>query len=346
VQTAVDKRLLEPGETTHLVVHMDTSRFIGVRTVTVYVVFDQPGSDEVRLWVRANSRTDFSLRPDTLAFGHVHRNNTPVASVLLTFHGRGTARIMNVHSESNYIQPTFVEESRQATQVVYRINAELRQDTPVGRWYSDIWVKTNLPTIPQVRIPLTVTIESALSVSPQKVILGTLAIGEERSRRVIVRGIKPFQITGVEGKGQQLSVQDSVARRTPIHVITVRLYARRPGMLDRTLTLQTDLPEDNHIDFRVTATIRDPNPAPARQASPQPGRERQPVPPPPGRPTSLQPPPPPVAQYAPARRYPVQPAPPPQASKAPEPKKKGFLGSRLRRLRKGLFSLVPRRTHR
>ncbi len=80
---------------------------------------------------------------------------------------------------------------------------------PVGRWYTDVWLKTNNPEIPQIRVPVTVEIESALSVSPDAVALGQVAVNGESERRVIIRGVKPFKIIAVKGGDDQLTVHDS-----------------------------------------------------------------------------------------------------------------------------------------
>ena len=64
---------LQPGQETAIVAHMDTNRFVNSKTVTVFVTFDQPRFEEVRLWVQANSREDVTFAPDNIAFGQVKR---------------------------------------------------------------------------------------------------------------------------------------------------------------------------------------------------------------------------------------------------------------------------------
>jgi hypothetical protein len=46
--------VLKPGEETTILVQMDTRRFTGTKTVTIFVTYGQPYT-EVRLWVQANS---------------------------------------------------------------------------------------------------------------------------------------------------------------------------------------------------------------------------------------------------------------------------------------------------
>jgi hypothetical protein len=234
---------------------MDTTRFYGPRSVTIFVQFDQPRFEEVRLWVQANTRNDFNLTPDTLSFGHIKRGTAPGSSVSITFYGNSEAKILSVQAESNYVVPTITEAKRGEAEVVYTLNTKLRSDTPVGKWFTDVWVKTNLTTMPQVRVPLTVEIESPLTISPSVVTLGTLKVDGESERRVILRGVQPFRVTRVKGGDDSLTVKTNTAEAREVHVLTIRLKPSKSGTVDRTLRVVTDLKEDNEIDFRINASV-------------------------------------------------------------------------------------------
>src|SRR5712692_4065264 len=66
---------LAPGQSTAIQAYMDTRRFFGSKAVTIYVSFDQPHWEEVRLWVQANSRDDLLLTPQTFALGQAKRGS-------------------------------------------------------------------------------------------------------------------------------------------------------------------------------------------------------------------------------------------------------------------------------
>jgi hypothetical protein len=246
---------LEAGESTHVIARMDTTRFTGVKSVTIYVQFDQPAFEEVRLTVQANGRNDFTVTPDTLAFGQLKRGGTPSASVLLAFYGNADTQITEATCESNYIKPRVQEVRRQDTEVTYQLTARLRADAPVGKWYTDVWVRTNNADMPAIRVPLTVEIESALSINPETVTLGALKPQSESERRVIVRGAKPFKIIKIEGVDDHLVVRDNSTQAKPVHVLTIKFKAGQPGDLNRTLRVLTDLADDNKIDFHVNAQV-------------------------------------------------------------------------------------------
>lgn len=249
------KETLQPGEESAILASMDTTKFTGVKSVTVYVLFDAPRTEEVRLWVRANGRDDVSVNPDTLAFGQVKRGNSPTAAVRITFLGTPDARVLQVAAESNYVQPTLREISRQGAEVAYELSAKLRGDAPAGKWYTDVWLSTNNESMPRVRVPLTVEIEALLSVNPPAVALGEIKVGAEAERKVIVRGAKPFKITGVKGTDGVLSVKDSSNVSKFVHVLTVKVRSDRPGILTRNLDILTDLEGDNHIELGASARV-------------------------------------------------------------------------------------------
>jgi hypothetical protein len=254
VSASALKTTLKPGEETAILAHMDTNRFSGTKSVTIFVQFSQPQWEEVRLVVQANSRDDVILSPDSLAMGHAKRGTSPSATVSVTLLG-SQAHVTGVQSESNYVQTTLKETKKENGELAYSLTAKLRADAPVGKWYTDVWLKTNSPAMPRVRVPLTVEVESALSISPAAVSLGQVAVGSQVERKVIVRGTQPFRITEVRGADGELVVSDSANDSEAIHVLTVTLKGSKPGDLNRTLRVITDLKEEGEIDFRAQGQV-------------------------------------------------------------------------------------------
>jgi hypothetical protein len=251
--TAIDS-YLAPGQASSILAQMDTRRFFGVKNVTIYVQFDQPRWDEVRLWVQANGRDDVMLNPDTIAFGRVKRATSPVSNVTVTLTS-GDWQVQSIQSESNYIQPAIKLVRHEAGELVYEVSARLRADAPVGKWYTDIWLATTNPAMPRIRVPLTVEIESALNISPATVLLDQVKAGTEAERKVIVRGVKPFRITAVKGTDAQMTVRDASPESKPVHVLTVTVRTKNVGELQRTFQVLTDLPGESAVEFSARAHI-------------------------------------------------------------------------------------------
>jgi len=246
--------VLAPGQSTAVLAQMDTTRFVGPKTVTIYVQFDQPQWAEVHLSISANSRTDVVVTPDTLAFGPVPRGTGPARQTTVTFAG-GT-QLVSVAAESNYVQLTAKPVRNSGYDVAYEVTATLRPDTPVGKWYTDVWLNTNNAGAPRIRVPLTVDVEPALNLSPAAAAFGAVTMGGEAERRVILRGPQPFRITEVKGADEQVSVAAGDGKEArPVHVLTVKVKAAGAGDLSRTLTIVTDLPGDGTAELPVKATV-------------------------------------------------------------------------------------------
>jgi hypothetical protein len=247
--------LLQPGQETAIIAQMDTSRFINTKTVTIFVVFDQPRYEEVRLWVQANSREDVIFNPNDIAFGRVKRGSTPESKIQITFLGSNQTQILETKSESSYVQATVTEVKRDGGGTAYEVSAKLRGDTPAGKWYTDIWLKTNNTAMPKLRVPVTVEVEAALSVSPNTVSLGQIKAGEESDRKVIIRGVRPFRIIGISGTDSQLQVRPTSNEAKAVHVLTVTLNPREAGDLSRIIHVQTDLKPGGDIEFNAQAQV-------------------------------------------------------------------------------------------
>lgn len=246
---------LAPGEVGVVVVQMDTRRFSGLKNVTVYVHFDQPQIEEVRLWVQADSRDDVSVSPEGLTFGTIKRGSSPAAQVTITFLGAGAWQILDARCDSNYVQTNMQPVQPNGGPVAYQLTAQLRPDTPVGKWFTDVWLRTNQPAVPRVRVPLTVEIQSNLSLNPTAVALGEVKTGSRVERKVILSGVKPFKVVRFEGVGENVKVSDSATDSKPVHVLTIAFQAPEPGEARHSIRIVTDLDEDGEIELVAQAKI-------------------------------------------------------------------------------------------
>jgi hypothetical protein len=255
VSASADRADVAPGQQAAVVADMDTRRFSGQRTVTIYVQLDRPRWEEERLSVRAESRDDVSLSPESFAFGQARRGSSPTASVDLGVLGGGDWRVVDAGCDSSYVKANAEEISRDGGRVVYRVTATLRPDTPIGAWYTDVWLNTTSAVAPRVRVPLTVEVTPSLSVSPSIADLGTIKKGAEAQQKVLVRGVKPFRITSVLGTDDRLSVTDASPESKQVHVLTIKLKGGAPGDLRRTLRLRTDQKDEGDVEFEATARV-------------------------------------------------------------------------------------------
>jgi hypothetical protein len=249
------KSQLAPGEETTLSVRMDSGKFFGVKTVWIYVTLSGSQYEEVKLWIQANSRDDINLTPDTIAFGLIHRGDGPSKSISITFFGNVPSDITEVQAESNYVQPKIGPARRNGSEVTYELTVKLRPDTPVGKWFTDVWVKTSNPSLPKVRVPLTVSIDPAITVNTTILTLGEVKVGQSVERKLVVRGVKPFKITDIKGTDGVIEVKNNSTESREQHVLTVRLKGDKPGAIDRALKVITDIKDEGEVEFHAKGQV-------------------------------------------------------------------------------------------
>jgi len=92
VRASISKNDLKAGESTTVVVYLDTRRFTGPLTKYAFVQTDRPGQEEVRLTVKANIRQDLIVAPESLSFGRVKQGSPKDATVTVLLTGKAAGQ--------------------------------------------------------------------------------------------------------------------------------------------------------------------------------------------------------------------------------------------------------------
>lgn len=255
VSATAIKNTLQPKEETAIVARMDTTRFNGSKSVTIYVIFDRPRYEEVRLQVQAYGRNDFAVSPESFNFLQVKQGTTAEATVQIRFYGFPNAQITEAKTESNFIKVTTKEIKREGNEVTFQATARVREDIPVGKWFSEVWIKGNSASIGQIRIPLNIEVEAPLTLTPATLSLGEPKMGEAVEKKVIVRGAVPFKIVGLDGLNDQWQVKEIPGDKKEVHVLTVTFKPAKEGEARHKLTIRTDLGAGGSIDLSASAKV-------------------------------------------------------------------------------------------
>ncbi|HEV3144103.1 MAG TPA: DUF1573 domain-containing protein [Gemmataceae bacterium] len=247
VSASAQKSILAPGEQTTVYATMDTRRFTGSKSVTIYVDFTAPRRETVSLLVTAYGRTDIAMNPDQLAFGAVKKGSSPSASTNITF--ANGLRISEATADSGYVKMAVKEIKSPYGGTSYELVASLQPELPVGTWYTDVWVKTQDNN--RIRIPLTVQVEPSLLAIPAAVNFDAVAANQKTTKSVVVKASQPFkilEIKGGEGEFEAVNVDhDSKA----VHIVTIAFKPDKEGEIIRTLRILTDMKEENSIEVKV-----------------------------------------------------------------------------------------------
>ena len=244
---------IKPGESSYITIQMDTRRFSGPKAVTIYVQCATPRYEEIALQVKANGRDDFSIYPESLAFGSVRKGSATTASVRVTFVGDANWKIDDVKSESNYVKVESKLLKRNGAEVSFEVTATLQPDLPPGKWQTNVWLHTNNAEVARAQIPLSVDVHAAVTASPESVQLGEVKIGDSVEQNVLIRGDKPFKIKAVRGGEPivQVSGIDSEAKK--IHVLKIEFKPTAAAEVSRAIAIITDGGEEPAVTILLRA---------------------------------------------------------------------------------------------
>ena len=245
---------VKPGESSYITASMDSRRFSGPKSVTIFVQFSSPRYEEISLQVQANGRDDFSMSPDSIAFGTIRKGSEAKASVRVTLFGDPNWDVSDAKAESNYVKPSVKLVKRNGAEVTYEISANLRNDLPVGKWFTDVWLTTNNPSLNKVRVPLTVDVNAPVTVTPGALLLGDIKVGDSIERNVLVKGDKPFKIKSVQGTDTQVEVTGAGTEAKVIHMLKIIVNPAQPGAISRDLSIVADDGEETTVPLPVRAT--------------------------------------------------------------------------------------------
>lgn len=243
-----------PRQEGYVDVLMDTRRFTGHKTVSIYVTVGPEYVSTATLQVSAYSRADVVFNPGHVSFGVVTRGQAPRQSIDVEYAGVLNWQVSEVVNHSRALEATVREMYRRPGQVGYRIEVTLRPDAaPAGPFKEDLLLRTNDPASPLVPVLVEATIQAPLSVSPSTVALGSVRTGETVSRKVIVRGSKPFRVVAIDGLGNGLSA-DLPSSPGLTQVITLRCQATGAGEIRRRLQILTDLAGETPVPVLLEGT--------------------------------------------------------------------------------------------
>ena len=248
----MDDPVIAPGATGVITADMDSGRFLGDRTVYIYVLFDQPSLTEVTLSVHARSHEDIVISPDMIDFGRGPKGVRKFQTTVTIPFGQQW-QIQNVVSDTSHVTATIAPAPPEQGPNRFVVNAVLDDQLPAGNWHTEIWLNTNHPFMPKIRIPVKAVVEPSLIVSPSMTALTVAADAVPVTRKVLVRGPNPFTITSIKGAEGNWKVVEDNPGKSGTHILTVTVTGPVEGSSEKTFEITTDLPGDNKVTFQVKA---------------------------------------------------------------------------------------------
>ncbi len=250
----VTKRTLKSLETSEIVARYNTRAFLGRRGATITVVFDQPFYAEVQLHVTGYIRSDIVVHPEVVNLGTVAQGQKAQGEVTIDYAGKPDWQIVDVKSPVPYLKARWQEIYRQGNRIKYRLQVTLEGEAPAGFWEVPLRVVVNdrrreFPVLVQAKV------RASVVVSPSPLFVGVVKPGKQASKRLVVRGPKPFRILNIQCSDQCFQFQVDDKPKT-LHLITVTFQGEEPGKYQGTIHIETDLGPGAVPDVPAYARVR------------------------------------------------------------------------------------------
>jgi hypothetical protein len=222
-------------------------------TLTVEVRWNDNGvirRGETQLRVNGNIRGDVVFKPGAIQFDAVEQGRPAEERVEVTYAGRSSWKIVDVRGASDNFEVELTQKQRYSGRVGYELLVRLKESAAAGYFNEQLVLVTNDDQNPRIPIHVAGRIIPQISVAPESVLLGDVTLGSQVSKKVIVRGKKPFRILSVECEEDsfQFKVDDSAKA---LHVVEIVFDAKKDvGNVKQTIHIATDLGEE----FRTTLT--------------------------------------------------------------------------------------------
>jgi len=256
----LEKKVLKTGQTGYLTAVFNTRTFSGIHgaTLTVKVRWNDGGdwrNAEGQVRVDGNIRSDIVFTPGAVKFDGVDQGAPSEQKVNVAYSGRSDWKVVDVRGASDALEVELTQTQKYNGRVAYDLLVRLKDSATPGYFNEQLVLVTNDQDNPRVPIYVTGRIVPQISVNPEPLMLGSIARGQQVSRKLVVKGKKPFKIVEISSADPALQCKTDDASSDK-HIIDVAFNAsREAGDIKIPITISTDLGDKFTASVTAYATI-------------------------------------------------------------------------------------------
>jgi len=251
VSPMVTDYTIPPGGTSIIDARMNTSGFLGSKTVTLTVTFDRPRRGDLQLRVSAVSSGGANVATSELDFGVATLGQKLEKKLLLDFTGAADRKIETVQFNKDKLTATFKEMERSADRVRYELTLALPDTLPVGQLEEKVLIKTNDPKNSETTVIAKARIEGQITIVPDSFKIDQLNPGDKLTRNVIIKSAAPFRVVQVNNTLGSFAVQSGGADKTVQMVSITYTAPADAGTIPDHLEFLTNLADGKPIVLPV-----------------------------------------------------------------------------------------------
>ncbi len=258
-----DKTLLKTHDKARIAVVMNTVKFMHRKDSNVDVTLRFHGAKgaatkTVRVPITAYIRSDVVLTPGNADFGSIEFGQSAEKTLKIAYAGRQDWKITGIRNGNELIEAEVTETERAGGRVTYHLTVQLKGDARIGAIQDKIYLLTDDQKSPEVPVLISGRVSPDIEILPSKFALGKLAPGEVKQFNVVVKGKRPFSISGIECDAHPdcFQIRPLNEDMKTVHVVPFKLTAPdSPGEFAETFTV-TIAGRQEPLSFDANGTIR------------------------------------------------------------------------------------------
>jgi hypothetical protein len=253
----VDKEWIKPGEKGTIRARLNTRTFGGQVGSTLTVTFDRPSYTEVQLRVDGYIRRDVAFDPGAVDFGTVEEGRGAEKVIDLQYAGRSDWQVLKVKSPEPFLTVEVRDASRTQGRVRYQLVARLAKDAPAGYVNGEFIVETNDQRLRRVPLAVTAQVTPPLTLTPARLILGSVQVGVPGNGRLVARAQTPFRITKIDCEDSRFKFQVTDEARSLHFIPVVFRGSNQPGQVATRIVVHTDLGGGKSATVTAAVSVRE-----------------------------------------------------------------------------------------
>jgi hypothetical protein len=257
----IEKKILKTGEVGYVTATFNTRTFTGVHgaTLTVEVRWNDGGNwlqGETQLRVDGNIRGDIVFTPGAVKFDSIYQGAPAEQKVGVKYQGRSTWKIVDVRGASDALEVELTQTQRYSGLVSYDLLVRIKDSATPGYFNDQLVLVTNDEENPRIPIYVAGRVVPQISVAPESLLLGDVSQGQQVTKRMVVRGKKPFKILSIQCNDEDCFQFKTDNESSDRHIVDVTFNAKKgAGNLKESINIATDLGQKFHATLNVYATI-------------------------------------------------------------------------------------------
>ncbi len=246
---------LKTFETTELVADFNTRDFLGSKSATLKITFDKPFHAEVQVRVTGNIHSDVILQPGAIDLGTLDVGKGVEKRLQVTHVGRDNWRILDAKTVDPHFEVEISEPMQGSGRISYDLLVRLTKDAPVGYVKDQLILVTNDGRARELPVEMEGRVISDITISPSQLFIGVVHPGQRVTKKLMIRGKKPFKIVDVECADKSFAI-DPPKEAKSVHVVPVVFTAGDdPGRISQKINILTDQGDNVVQAFTAFAEI-------------------------------------------------------------------------------------------